>query len=82
MTPVHAAAAPRCGRRGKKSRPQGAWRRRSGGAWALGDNDAAALHRRPCQEGRVTRGFIGNAGADAGEKIRAGYRRTGGERCV
>jgi hypothetical protein len=31
---------------------------------------------------RVTREFIGHARADAGEKIRAGYWKTGGTRCV
>jgi hypothetical protein len=31
---------------------------------------------------RVTREFIGHAGADVGEKIRAGYRGIGGARHV
>jgi hypothetical protein len=31
---------------------------------------------------RVPQEFIGHAGADAGEKIRAGYRGTGGARRV
>jgi hypothetical protein len=55
---------------------------------ALGDGGGGAGKRagkreaKRC-EARVTRaGFIGHAGADTGEKIRAGYRGTGGARHV
>jgi hypothetical protein len=45
-TPVHAAAAPRSGRRGKKAGRRAPGGDRSGGAWALREKDAMVLHRR------------------------------------
>jgi hypothetical protein len=39
---------------------------------AMRGGDAAALHRRRCEEGRVTRGFIGHAGgfSEQGKAVR------------